>query len=323
MKRGHFYVLGGLLVLMVVIALGPRPPIDETIRFNVASIPPDIDHWLAKREAAVPGIKPGTEKEIVWADPQTKAVTPLAIIYVHGFSATKWETRPLCDNLAREFHANLFYTRLTGHGATGAAMAKASMNDWVNDMAEAIAIGERIGKRIVIVATSSGGTLATWAAGNERLMGKVIGMALISPNYEVRGASIGLLNMPWGRVLLPLIFGGTRSFEPVNEAHGKWWTTSYPSTAVFSLAALMKVVHAMDYSQITVPAFFIFSPNDQVVVPAATRKVYERWGAPKKILEVEHAGDPNNHVIAGDILSPDNTQMIGDQIAEWIRTLKR
>ena len=134
--------VGVLAGLMLVIALGPRPPIDETIRFDASAIGPDIDKWLAEREAGVKDLKPGAEKEIVWADPQTKAKTPLAIIYVHGFSATKWESRPVSDNVARAFGANLYYMRLTGHGAGGEAMEKASMNDWVNDMAEAIAIGE-------------------------------------------------------------------------------------------------------------------------------------------------------------------------------------
>ncbi len=323
MKRGLSLFVGIVAGLMLVIALGPRPPVDETIRFEAAGIGSDIDAWLANRESQVEGLKPGAEKEIVWANPQTKAKTPLSFIYVHGFSATKWETRPVSDRVAEAFSANLFYTRLTGHGADGEALAQASVNDWVNDMAEAIAIGERIGERIVIIATSSGATLATWASGNARLMSKVSGLVLMSPNYEVQGASLGLLNMPWGSTLLPLAFGETRSWEPHNAEQAKWWTTSYPSVSVLTLAALMKTVSVMNPAEATTPALFICSPQDTVTVPKAAEEVYERWGAPKKLIRIEETGDPSNHVIAGDILSPGNTDRVVADIVAWVKTLER
>lgn len=323
MKRGLSLFIGIVAVLMLVIALGPRPPVDETIRFEAAGIGRDIDAWLADRESRVEGLKPGTEKEIVWADPQSKEKTPLSFIYVHGFSATKWETRPVSDRVAEAFGANLFYTRLTGHGADGEALAQASMNDWVNDMAEAIAIGERTGERIVIIAMSSGATLATWASGNARLMSKVAGLVLMSANYEVQGASLGLLNMPWGSTLLPLAFGETRSWEPHNAEQAKWWTTSYPSASVLTLAALMKTVSLMNPAEATTPALFICSPKDTVTVPKAAEEVYKRWGAPKKLIQIEETGDPSNHVLAGDILSPGNTDRVVADIVAWVNTLER
>ncbi|MCB1463080.1 MAG: alpha/beta hydrolase [Nitratireductor sp.] len=323
MKRGLSISFGALVVILVTIALGPRPVIDRTIRFDAASIGQDIDQWLADEESKTPGLRPGAEKEIIWADPQTKARTPLAIIYVHGFSATKWEVRPVPDDVAKAYGANLFYMRLTGHGASGDAMASASMNAWVNDMAEAIAIGERIAERILIISTSTGATLATWAAGNARLMSKVVGMVLISPNYESRGYSIGLINMPWGRQLLPLIVGKTHAFEPRNEDQGKWWTTSYPSVAGLAMGALQKDVYEMDKTRITVPAFFVYSPNDMVIVPTAAQQAYDHWGGPKKLLTIDEAGDPSNHVLTGDILSPDTTARISGEIIEWVKTLKR
>ncbi|MDD4273595.1 MAG: hypothetical protein PHG14_07705 [Desulfobacter postgatei] len=37
-------------------------------------------------------------------------------VYIHGFSATRKETAPLSDLVAKTLNANLFYTRLSGHG---------------------------------------------------------------------------------------------------------------------------------------------------------------------------------------------------------------
>lgn len=319
MRRYLTIIVMGVLIVTATLAFGPRPDRDETVHFDPKSIGADIDAYLREEEAKFADIKPGAEKQVVWADPQTHARTPLAIVYVHGFSATRMETEPVTSNVAKALGANTYYMRLTGHGRDGAAMAEASFNSWIDDMAEAIAIGERIGDRTLLITTSTGGTLATWAASKPEFAARMAGIIMISPNYAVRGASIGLLNMPWSEYLLPMIFGQTRSFKPHNEAHGKWWTTSYPSRAVFAMGAMLLSVSEIDYSKITVPALFIYSPKDKVVVPEAARKVYNYWGGRKQIVAVETAGDPDNHVIAGDILSPDNTEMVTRKIIEFVQ----
>jgi hypothetical protein len=55
--------------------------------FDEATLPADLDGYLAAREGIIPGIVPGTEKRIVWAG-QPGVRTPLAVVYIHGFSAT-------------------------------------------------------------------------------------------------------------------------------------------------------------------------------------------------------------------------------------------
>ena len=326
-RRRLNIILVVLAIVMLSVILGPRPPIQDQITFDPASIGPDPVAYLEQSEARILGITPGAEKEIVWANPATRERTRLAFVYIHGFSATRRETSPLTEKVAQQFGANVFYTRLNGHGSTGDALTKATMGDWVNDLAEAIAIGERIGDRIVLIAVSTGGTLATWGIDNERLMAKIEGMVLISPNYELQGASLGLLNMPWGKYVLPTLMGETRSFEPSNAEHGKWWTTTYPSVAVFPMAALMKSTSEKNVTGTLVPAFFILSPNDKVVKPLPTIEKYNEWGsasgAPKKLLEVTNSDDPNQHVIAGDILSPSTTDALAGEISDWIRSLRK
>lgn len=319
MKR----VLTGFVILIallgVAMLVGPRPDRNETLIFDPAAIGSDIDAYLAASEARFSDIRPGAQKEIIWADPGAKTKTPVAIVYIHGFSATKGETRPVSDKVATALGANLFYTRLAGHGRTGDAMAEASMNDWLNDVAQALAIGSRIGDKVVVITASTGGTLATWAAANPALSRNLAALVLISPNYAVQGASTGLLNMPWSETVLPMLLGATRSFEPVNPEHGKWWTTSYPSRAVFPMGALLKTVSLIDFRAIKVPALFMLSMQDQVVVADESKRVFERWGGAKQLIEVKDAQDPSKHVIAGDILSPGNTQMAVDAILEFLK----
>lgn len=321
MKRLSIAIFLILLALALIFVLGPRPDADETLRFEAGAIDDDPDQWLAAREAAVPELRDGAQKRVLWADPQAKSKTELAIVYVHGFSATSEEIRPVPDRVAAHFGANLFFTRLTGHGRDGPAMAEASMNDWLNDMAEAIAIGKRIGEKVVLITVSTGGTLATWAAAHPRLGDDLAGLVLISPNFEVQGATIGLLNMPWADTLLPLMMGETRSWEPENEAHGRWWTPSYPSRAILPMGALLKTVHGIDKSAIETPALLIYSPDDEVIVPDAVRRAAEAWGGPAQTIEITDADDPSNHVLAGDILSPSTTERVVEAINEWLASL--
>lgn len=308
-----------VLAATLLFALGPRVPVDTAVSFDATAIGADPAAYLAASEAKVPGIRPGLEKEIVWADPALRTRTKLAVVYVHGFSASKGEVRPLPDKVAAALGANLFYTRLSGHGQDGAAMARASVNDWVNDLAEALAIGRLIGERVIIIATSTGGGLVTWAALQPGLLDGVDAMVLISPNYGVQAAGSFLLTMPWAAQLVPLVAGPERSWTPVNELAAKYWTTRYPTVATLPMAALTRLAATAEVEKASVPALFVISDRDQVVRPDITRLIEARWGAPHALVTVDRSGDPFNHVIAGDAMSPQTTDGLVERILGWLR----
>lgn len=320
-------LLGLAVVLIAAAAIvwfaGPRVARDTTVTFDPATIGTDLDAWLAEREARVPDIRPGLEKEIVWAFPASKARTPLAIVYVHGFSASKQEIRPLPDMVAQALGANLFYTRLTGHGQDGAAMATATVNAWVDDFAEAIAVGERLGERVVVVATSTGASIASWAATDPAFADRMAGLVLVSPNYGVQAAGAGLLAGPWGLQIARIVAGDERSFEPANEAQARSWTTRYPIEAVMPMSAVVAMAAEAPVERAAVPALFVFSDADKVVRPDLTRAIGARWGAPHALVTVEESGDPSNHVIAGDALSPGTTDRLAAAVTDWVRSLQQ
>ena len=305
-------------LLGLAFALGPRVAADTSLTFDPTVIGPDPEAYLAAREARVAGIRPGLQKEIVWADPADNAKTPIAIVYIHGFSASKGEMRPLPDRVAAALHANLYYTRLTGHAQDGAAMAQGSVNAWVNDYAEAIAIGRALGDRVVVFGTSTGASLATWASTEPELARDVAALVMISPNYGLQAAGSSLLTLPWGAQLARLLIGKERSFEPVNPMNAALWTTRYPTSALLPLAALTRLAADTPVETIRVPALFVFSDQDKVVRPDLTRAIAARCGAPHEIVAVERSDDPYSHVISGDALSPSTTEALAERIAAWI-----
>lgn len=317
--RRFFKLLAGALILCVaVFFLGPRPSTTDMITFDPNQIEDDLEEYLRQTEAAVPNLIPGAEKEIIWRDPVGKTKTEYSIVYVHGFSATKHEIRPVPDNVANAMDANLFFTRITGHGRDGDGLAEATVQDHANDYAEAIEIGGRLGEKIILIATSNGANISTWGLGQTALSKNVVAAVFLSANYELKGISTTLANIPWAETILPIIGGAHREWEPSNELHGKWWTNAYPSKAIFPMTSMLKMMKRIDKSTIKQPAMFIFSPEDTVIIPDEITKVAGEWGGSTEILEIEKTEDTSKHVIAGDILSPDNTGAVTERIIAWL-----
>ncbi len=318
MKRAARALLVLFALLGLAFALAPREPVDREISFNPAGLDGGIDLWLQTTEQQFSDIRPGAAKRVLWAGaPETR--TDLAVVYIHGFSASAEEIRPVPDEVARALGANLYFTRLAGHGRGSAAMAEPRAGDWIEDMAEAMEIGRRIGRRVLVIGTSTGGTLAALAATDPALSRDLAGVVLISPNFGVQNPLAFLLRLPFARLWAPLIAGRTLSFTPRNDLQARYWTTSYPSVAAFPMDALVQEALAADYAAATVPVLAIWSPDDRVIDPAAIAPVLAAWAGPVTTEErrMTPDDDPMAHVIAGDILSPGQTEAVIDRILAW------
>ena len=304
-----------LIILVLVFLAGPRTKID--LQIKPINLPADLDQYLAESEAQFSDIVPGTEKTIIWANAE-KTKTPLSIVYLHGYSATRQETVPLSDEIAAQLGANLFYTRLTGHGRGSAAMAEPTVNDWLNDTTEALEIGKRLGDKVIVIGTSTGGTLAAWLA-EQPNTNEVMAYILISPNFGPRDSNSEILTLPWAKQYVPLIVGPEYSWTPKNPEHAKYWTYSYPSPALVTMMGLVNFVRESDLKSIQKPVLVIYSPNDQIVNSEKTEQRFAQIGSViKEIDPIFDSGNPENHVLAGDILAPKNTQVVKKIILDFI-----
>lgn len=278
-----------------------------------------LDAQLADNEAKVGGIREGCAKQVIWADGPQK--TKVSVVYVHGFSATLGEVRPLPDLVAKALGANLFYTRLAGHGQDGDAMGRATLEDWNADVAEALEIGAAIGDEMVVIGCSTGCTLLTTALAQGAQAKAIVHL---SPNYGLTNFfAKGLLNLPgiewWGRYVV----GKTQSFEPRSAAHAQFWTLKYDTNAIFTMAAAVRETLATRIERIKTPAYFAYAETDRVVNPKKTRAVMARWGGPvhEDILIQGPEDDSDGHVMAGEVMSPRQTEPTAQRIIEWVRAL--
>lgn len=308
-----------LLLLLAALGFALTPPalIGDV---EPPAMPEDLDRYLAEREqaaAAAYPLVPGTRKRIRWHDGVEK--TEYAIVNLHGFSGSRQGIAPLVDRLADTLGANLFETRLAGHGRTRGAMQGVKAEDWLADGLEALAIGAELGQRIVVIGTSTGATLAI-ALADSPAFESVDTLVLISPNFAPADPLAGWITRPGGPFLLQLAVGETRSWQPHNEQQGKYWSTSYPSAIVVEVMRLVDRAHGLLPLNLQASVLTLLSPDDQVVSPQATERAMQRIDAPRKqIVEMTDVGDPSQHVLAGDILSPDSTDEVLARIVEFIR----
>lgn len=314
------WAVAALALVVLAVALGPRERFDD--RWVEPDPTGDLDEWLAAREARVPGIRAGDQKAIVWADPVGREATPIAVVYLHGFSADRHEIEPVLTDLASEMGFNVFFTRLRGHGRDGPAMAEAAVEGWLDDTAEAVAIGSRIGERVVVMGTSTGGTLATWAANRPEAVDRIDGVVLVSPNYQPRDRSSRVLLYPWGSVIAGLVLGEQRCFTPENDDQARHWTTCYPTSALSTMMALVEHVRTMDVTAVRAPTLVLYDPADQVVDPTETERVIAGLVSTSPTLyQVRSSSDPAHHVLAGDIISPASSNEVASVLRSFLVTL--
>lgn len=321
MKPSRKIVVAGALIAAVAAAFLSMPPRLERIPASPA-LPADLDAHIAAVEARASEqypLIPGTEKRIRWQTPGQK--TEFAVVYLHGFSGTRQGLAPVPDRLADALSANLFETRLAGHGRASGGLEAVRAEDWLADAAEALAIGSRLGDRVIVLGTSTGATLAMAMAG-EPAMADVAAIIMVSPNFRPFDPTSAWITRPGGPWLLRMLIGDSHSFEPANDQQARFWTTTYPATAIVEMMRLVDFVDAKLPFSFGQPLLTLYSANDLVVSPAATLEALNSLDAPmKEVIDVGEVGDRMNHLLAGDILSPESTDRITNIVIDFVLSL--
>ena len=306
------------IIALIVFLLTPSRLVNSAV---VPALPDDLDSYLAASEAEAAArfpLIPNTEKRIRWQSPGQQ--TEWVIVYLHGFSATRQEINPATELIADALGANLFETRLTGHGRVEGVMREMRAEDWLDDAAEALTIGSRIGKRTILMGTSTGATLALAMAGHPA-MDNVDAIIVMSPNFGPDDPAARWLTRPGGPLLARLMLGDTRTWEARNEQQALYWSTSYPTAAVIEVMRLIDLANDALSAPLEHSLLVLMSPNDGVVSPRLIREALARIEAPRmELKQFDEVGDQMNHVLAGDILSPENTTAVVSTVVEFVQT---
>jgi len=308
-----------ITMTLVLLVIAPANLNNNT---NITPIDGDLTDWLEESESrknAEEPLIPDTAKRIRWYDNLANSRTRYSIVYLHGFSATRQEVAPVGAMIADALEANLFETRLTGHGHLQNPLEGVRAEDWIEDAAEALIIGAMIGERVIVMGTSTGATLALAMVGHPSFEA-VSTIVLLSPNFAVRDSKAEFLTWPGGPQLAALVAGQTRSWTPQNELQARYWSTTYPMAAVIEMMRLVKYVRGKLPMQLEQSVLTIYSPADTVVDISWITKGFDQLDSPRKqLIEIPGSEDQSNHVLAGDIMAPENNQPITDLIVDFVR----
>jgi len=309
-------VTGGLAAsgligaVILAILLGPRSRARPKVRD--VNLPADLDAYFASAEARMKHLRPGCAKGVRWADPAKKEPTPVSIVYLHGFPASRDEIAPACDRLAEAWGANVFYSRLAGQGADGEALANVRVDDWFEDANEAWAAGRRIGRRVVLIGMSTGAPLAAWLA---LARPEAALLVLISPNFAPADRRSRWLLCPWGRLLARAVLGRTFRIAGRTPEARRIWTSRPRSEAVAEMVAVADFGARLPLERLAPPALVVFTSRDERVSVPAIRRAFDRIGSPrKKCVDLPGA---HRHVLAGDCLSRRTTPALVRTIAAF------
>lgn len=311
-------VLGAGLLTLGGWLTRPAPLVPEA----VASVDPgaDPDAYLARVEteaASRYGVVQGAQKRILWQGDAGDR-TSRAVIYLHGFSATRQEIHPVPTRVANALGANLFETRLSGHGRRREEMVGVTAEDWLRDGAEALAVGAAIGERLVVMGTSTGATLAL-AMARHPLFANVESLILLSPNWGPAAAGTDLATGPYGPQLTRLLTGDEHAWNAVNDEQERFWTTRYPTDAIIEMLRLVKLADALTEEAQVASALLIYSPQDDVVSVPRLLNGFERLPAQRKaVIAMDDPRSLSPHVLTGAILAPAETLPTVERIVDFL-----
>ena len=280
--------------------------------------PDAVEAWLQRTEAVAAAaakrpITPGTEKLVVWSGGAPRRAD-LALVFIHGYTGSRQSLAPVLDHVAGRMEANLFCTRLTGGGLGADAIGDATLAHWQRDLAEAAQIGAVIGRRVVMVGMSTGGTLAAWWVAQQP---HTAALVMVSPNFWPRNRGVRLLLTPAGPLLARLLVGRYRDLSGHNALEDRYWTTRHHSRSLVPMMQAVQLGRRAPLEQIRCPALVVYTEHDRVVSVAAIKRAYERLGsARKRLLDLPGA---DQHELAGAIQAPAIVAALAGVMTRFLR----
>ncbi|MDP6908105.1 MAG: alpha/beta hydrolase [Flavobacteriales bacterium] len=329
MKRIAYAAL--LLVVSVAVGfmLGPVPPepnLDPTPATNTIQID-SLDAWIEQHERGFKTLKPNNEADIEWYN-DSVSVTEYSIVYLHGFTASKEEGNPVHRSFAKRYGCNLYLTRLYGHGLdTTEPLLTLTPENYLRSAKEAVAIGKTIGKKVILMCTSTGATLGLYMAAHDPAITSVI---CYSPNIDIYDPNSHYLTKPWGLQMVRLAMGSNyREYEAIDEFK-KYWQTKYRIEGLVSVRTLINHTMILEiFKKITQPVFVGAyykdeEHQDKVVSVVAMKNMMPQLGTvenQKRFVAFPNAGE---HVITNTIKAKDveSVSMATNDFAEQVLGMK-
>jgi esterase/lipase len=301
-----------LLLLLLTVAYFLGPKVDNplltlklpAVESNLAVLQKGIN----ERESLNTKIKANNEAQIIWYD-SIPGKTEYAMLYLHGWSASREEGAPLHRELGQRYGANVYLPRLEGHGIREEqAMLHLTATDYFESAKEALAIAKQIGKKVIVMGTSTGGTLALYLAQGDK---DIAALLLYSPNVKIYDPTAVLLSGPWGLEIAKTVMDSDFYESEADSLKRSYWTTRYRVEALTQLQALLdETMKPEVFQRIHQPTFMGYyykneEEQDKVVSVPALLEMYDELGVDSHLKRKVAFPEVGNHVMTSYITSKD------------------
>jgi pimeloyl-ACP methyl ester carboxylesterase len=303
--------LGIILILLIVIYFSGPQPAAPHYTDNLPTIPPAgkmLENYIKTNEAKHK-LKPDNEARILWFNDSLKQKTPYSVVYLHGFSASQEEGDPVHYEFAQKYGCNLYLSRLDGHGIdTTDPLGNFTAEGVWNSAKEAYAIGKQLGNKVILISTSTGGTLALKLAAE---FPDIAGLILLSPNIAINDAKAWFLNNHWGLQVAELVTGKTRKVEDTTALYAQYWNNRYATRSLVQLEELIETtMKASTFEKVKQPVLLLYyykdeDHQDKVVKVSAMKRMFDQLGTPAHLKRAVPIPDAGDHVIGSYVKSKD------------------
>lgn len=299
---------------------------------DFSSLPDDpeqLEQFIRNYEEGIEGIKSETRATIEWANSEYKALTDYALVYLHGFKASYGEGEPVHRQLAQRFGFNLYLSRLYKHGLDDPdAFRELKADHFTASAEQALHIGRKLGRKIIIMGTSTGGLLALYLASLPRYRSCIAGLLLYSPLIRFYGWKNMLLTNQLGRVFLRITPGKEYVLTTSNasEEEQKIWYSSYHLQGALALGKLVQeTMHRETFAQVKCPVFTGYYyknrwNQDNIVSVSAIKRMFRQLGTKEQDKELVNFPDAQSHVICNPLLS-ESTEAITEQSSTFLQKI--
>ncbi len=277
-----------------------------------------LDEFLSEKEADC-DLKPGAEANIIWQQDKKHEQTEYAIVYLHGFRASHPEGDPVHKKIADRLGAHLYLSRLEEHGVRSPNPLRNLTEQKLIDSARfAFAMGRKIGRKVILMGTSTGGSLALFLAATSPFRADINSLVLYSPLIRFYGIKQKLLQWPLSRKMLNIILGRSYSIEEsaATEAEERIWNTSYALQGALELGKFVgHYMRSPTYKKIQCPVFSGYyyknrQLQDKVVSVKAIQIMMQKLGTPLKYRTSVAFPHAQTHVICSSLLSQSVSSVI-------------
>jgi esterase/lipase len=305
------YLLAFVVLVVLLFISGPRVTFDAPALLDTDIDVPlsRLDAFVASREEEVRNLKMNNQARIVWANDSLKQQTEYSLVYLHGFSASQEEGAPIHTTFARRYGMNLYLSRLEDHGRSDStSFMNLTPENYIQSAEDAIDIGKKLGKKVIVMSCSTGGTLSALlaAAGED-----IHSMIMYSPNIDIYDPKSDVIMYPWGKTIARMIAKGDYNRIQYDSLAQRYWNPVYHINGIFAVKSIIKSFMKKEvFEKIRIPVFMGYyykdeELQDKVVSVAKMHEFFDQISTPEALKRKVAFPEAGNHVISSHVMSKD------------------